>query len=130
MSDLQDEISERRADPEFVARLAQRMVEDKPILDRLAEKVPFLVQSGWTDAEYVAHTNGPSYRVLFYADGTARFEHRCDRGERGVIICAPLLCLDAGHVIVSRSPLTITPSILCSDCGTHGFITKGRWVAA
>jgi hypothetical protein len=23
-----------------------------------------------------------------------------------------------------------TPSILCPDCGTHGFVTNGQWVAA
>lgn len=26
-------------------------------------------------------------------------------------------------------PLTVTPSILCAMCGTHGFITDGKWVS-
>lgn len=28
----------------------------------------------------------------------------------------------------SWDPLTITPSVLRTDCGLHGFITDGRWV--
>jgi len=33
-----------------------------------------------------------------------------------------------GWQIQSTDPLTVTPSILCSGCGTHGFITAGSWV--
>jgi hypothetical protein len=94
------------------------------------EREPFVVEQGWTESVFIPHTGGPTYRVLFYEDGSARFEHRCDRGERGTIICAPLLQLDnGGHRVVQREPLTIEPSILCSDCQTHGFIRDGRWVA-
>lgn len=32
--------------------------------------------------------------------------------------------------VVSREPLTLQPSILCKECGCHGFITSGRWVPA
>lgn len=34
----------------------------------------------------------------------------------------------SGHVIASTSPLTVTGSLICTDCGDHGFITEGRWV--
>jgi hypothetical protein len=96
----------------------------------VTEREPFAVEMGWTDSVYIPGVGGPSYRVLFYEDGSARFEHRCDRGERGTIVCAPLLQLDnGGHRIVQRDPLTIEPSILCSDCQTHGFIREGRWVS-
>jgi len=73
---------------------------------------------------------GDDKRVLFYEDGTARFEHVCDRAHRdaGVIRCAPLLQLDGGHTIVQPDPLTVSPSILCTDCTVHGFVTDGRWV--
>ena len=27
-------------------------------------------------------------------------------------------------------PLTISPSVLCRDCGLHGWIRDGRWVPA
>lgn len=93
------------------------------------EREPFLVQSGWERSVFIPHAGGPSYRVLFYPDGRARFEHRCDRGDRGTVVCAPALQLGDGHEIVQLEPLTIRPSILCPDCGTHGFITDGRWAA-
>ena len=35
------------------------------------------------------------------------------------------------HGIVSRSPVTLTPSLLCPfNCGTHGYIRDGKWVPA
>ena len=39
------------------------------------------------------------------------------------------ICLDCGWHVVSKDPLTLTPSLLCTGCGTHGFITDGRWVS-
>lgn len=94
---------------------------------------PFLVPPGWVDSDFIAHPGGPTYRLLTYPDGMVRFEHRCNRGARGTIICAP--ALDPSHVITRgevtrdsrRGTPTVTPSILCPDCGTHGFITDGRW---
>lgn len=69
--------------------------------------------------------------LLAYVDGSWRFRHLCDRGERGILICAPALrcgsCGD-GHQITSVDPLTVEPSILCPDCGTHGYVTAGVWV--
>lgn len=32
--------------------------------------------------------------------------------------------------LVKREPLTTAPSIQCSVCGLHGFITEGKWVSA
>lgn len=32
--------------------------------------------------------------------------------------------------LVQADPLTVTPSIHCLRCGTHGFITDGKWVPA
>lgn len=88
------------------------------------EPEPFCVPPGWSRADFIA-SRGASYRLLTYPTGEVRFEHRCDRGERGTIICAP--ALDAAHVITGEQEPTVTPSILCPDCGTHGFITNGRW---
>lgn len=98
---------------------------------------PFAVEPGWTNA-YLIDNLGPTYRLLTYADGTVRFEHRCDRGDPGVIICAPTL---RDHTITqtpcpnppcqwTHDTPTVRPSILCPDCGTHGFITNGRWTDA
>jgi hypothetical protein len=30
----------------------------------------------------------------------------------------------------SLEPLTVSPSLLCRECGDHGFIRGGRWVVA
>jgi hypothetical protein len=35
-----------------------------------------------------------------------------------------------GWTVQSINPLTVTPSILCTGCHTHGFITDGKWVTA
>lgn len=32
--------------------------------------------------------------------------------------------------VESRDPLTLSPSLLCTACGHHGFIRGGRWVEA
>lgn len=35
-----------------------------------------------------------------------------------------------GWQLVKAEPLTVSPSILCSGCKTHGFIREGKWVEA
>lgn len=32
--------------------------------------------------------------------------------------------------VVSMEPLHLEPSLLCMNCGDHGFIREGKWVAA
>jgi hypothetical protein len=32
--------------------------------------------------------------------------------------------------VVQDEPLTLSPSLLCTACGHHGFIQDGRWVPA
>lgn len=32
--------------------------------------------------------------------------------------------------IESEEPLTLSPSLLCRNCGSHGFIREGKWVPA
>lgn len=32
--------------------------------------------------------------------------------------------------VEQEEPLTLSPSILCLQCGDHGFIREGRWVTA
>lgn len=107
------------------------------------EYEPFVVEPGWIASDHIRNPGGPSYRLLTYPDGTVRFEHRCDRGDRGVIVCAPALCIGphAGgslgthtltrndrrtHACPDGQP-TVRASVLCPDCGTHGFITDGYW---
>ena len=98
---------------------------------------PRVVLKGWQSifllGSHVMHDSEalPGMALVEYPDGRVAFRHVCDRGDRGVIVCAPFLQTDTGgHQVVSRSPWTITPSILCPDCGTHGFVRDGSWVSA
>lgn len=62
-------------------------------------------------------------------DGPPHFRHRClaKRGDSiHERIAAPSL---AKHTVVSRDPLHLEASILCLDCGTHGFVRDGHWKA-
>lgn len=94
------------------------------------EPIPNLVEQGWELGDELVGPDHPDYALLFYANGDVRFEHRCDRGDRGVVDCAPALQLNGGgHRIISAVPATVQPSILCPDCGTHGFVTDGKWRA-
>lgn len=34
------------------------------------------------------------------------------------------------HQLVSREPLTLSPSLACGACSSHGFIRDGRWINA
>ncbi len=76
----------------------------------MTETIPSCVPPGWEHSVNVRNLNGPSYQLLFYPwfiEGTVhgvRFQHRCDRRERGVIICAPLLHDDHGLVWFPTKP--------------------------
>jgi len=53
-------------------------------------------------------------------------------GEGGALIpvrAETLLPIgDNGWHVAQAEPLTVTPSIMCRHCQTHGFITNGAWV--
>lgn len=62
-------------------------------------------------------------------------EHTCkewpdNREPDGMFIKCIAPRLAPEHVVHSIDPLTVTPSILCPDCGLHGFVTDGVWRAA
>lgn len=60
-----------------------------------------------------------------------RFSHICTLARSGrVMRIAPLLQIGHGHEVLSTDPLHIEASILCEDCGTHGWVRDGRWVSA
>ena len=86
--------------------------------------MPSLVEGGWVQRVPV----GEDKFVLFYEDGSVRFEHLCDRlRDEYVLRVAPRLQIGNGHRIVRQDPLTIVASLLCEDCGLHGFVTEGIW---
>jgi len=74
---------------------------------------------------------GLGIEILFCPDRTVRVAHNCKLiGDDERLRCAPRLMLGEGHTVVTRTPLTIVASILCTDCGLHGFVTNGQWVPA
>lgn len=88
--------------------------------------VPDLTPIGWDTSVLI---EGSQHWIVSYPGGYERFRHLCDRGDRGVIICAPTL--SPGHQVTREAgTVSISPSILCPDCGTHGFVRDGRWVPA
>lgn len=62
------------------------------------------------------------------------FEHTCpnppfaDPARNRQQVVLPLNAT-TGWQVASRDPLTVTPSILSSCCGIHGFITDGKWLS-
>ena len=79
------------------------------------------------DESYTSVTEcGGPVRALHYPSGEIGIGHTCKTVDGVTLIIAPLL--DPAHVIESLDPLTVSPSILCPDCGLHGFIRSGVWV--
>lgn len=67
----------------------------------------------------------PTFVVVEANDAThVWFEHDC--GDEGVL--GNSLPNMLWH-ITTREPLTVTPSITCQQCGLHGWIKEGKWVA-
>lgn len=57
----------------------------------------------------------------------------CPHGDGGIHVDAPGVKEVFGdHVwtVESWEPLTLSPSILRTECGCHGYIREGRWVPA
>lgn len=98
----------------------------------MAEEIPDLTLAQVTSTIYPLDDDVMA--VIFpKGDTPPHFRHRCHAkrdGDDGPFIheriSAPSL---AKHTVVSRDPLTITASVLCIDCSTHGFVTDGEWRA-
>lgn len=105
----------------------------------MTEYEPFMVEPGWVWCDIIRRALQPGFRLLYYMDGTVRFEHRCHDPLRGDKVCAPALRVGPhapGHVLTRnedadhfnpRGKPTVTPSVDCPDCDLHGFITDGWW---
>lgn len=99
----------------------------------MSSDLPDFTPGRWLDAVEVA----PGVSLVRYPGGAVRVRHRCNRGGRGggEVICAP--ALSPGHVVTWPPAMTdgchkptVSPSILCSDCGLHGFVRDGEWSPA
>ncbi len=88
----------------------------------MSDPVPDLTPAGYNRV-----ADHGRVQSVHYPDGTIRIRHECTRPRDGLtLIVAPALTIP-GHVVLSHDPVTITPSILCDDCGLHGFLTDGVW---
>lgn len=72
-----------------------------------------------------SHELGDHLALLRLTDGELAIRHRCKEvGPGEHLVCSPRL----NHEVSGDWPaLTVTPSILCPDCGLHGFVTDGCW---
>lgn len=52
--------------------------------------------------------------------------HRCE----GRLVLGTIDVSTPVHTLVCEEPLHVEPSILCSQCGDHGYLREGRWVKA
>lgn len=59
--------------------------------------------------------------------GALLFSHECVRRMK---IDQRLPLGPSGWTVEATEPLTVSPSISCQMCGTHGYIREGLWVAA
>jgi hypothetical protein len=65
------------------------------------------------------------------------WEHDClitwtnEPGDQEIERTSVMLPTDPEHgwMVKAEDPLTVFPSILCTGCKTHGFITNGEWVS-
>lgn len=89
--------------------------------------------SGYGTPSEVIPVGPEDMALLFFADGTVRFQHRCAPAGAAPILCAPALRWGLehgpGHTVerAESGAVTVTPSVLCPDCKTHGFVRESTW---
>ena len=70
-----------------------------------------------------------------------RADGKYPRSDGSPRICRSGIFFDVGQVrqvfgdkpiwhVESWEPLTLSPSVLCRECGDHGFVRSGKWVRA
>ena len=80
---------------------------------------------------------GGGHRIQVTKDWTSFVEEHRDLRDpsrscagSGGIEGGPIAEPGRSWKLKSREPLTLTPSIQCTVCGNHGFVTDGKWVPA
>ena len=90
---------------------------------------------GYDDITGTSYGVGNDVRLMETIDGWWRVQHPCKivdlQDGPAPIVCAPELTR-GGHTVTRGTDglITVNPSILCPDCGLHGFVRKGRWTPA
>ena len=81
---------------------------------------------------------GDDLEVVVFAEPVSPencgFRHRCsswpdDQEPDGMLVKVVAPRLSKHTITGPESALTIRASILCPDCGLHGFVTDGAWAA-
>ena len=81
-------------------------------------------RSEWRDIEH-----GVEIRECRNAGGVLlaiEWRHGCPSGATRDFVSTKAY-MDQGWTVVSESPLTLSPSLLCLFCGRHGHIRDGKW---
>lgn len=93
-------------------------------------KLPVCTQSEYED---IGHGVSIQKRYLDGVLAGVAYDHpRPDTG----IICPGYIPVKnddwpkEGWDLLSETPLTVSPSLLCRVCNNHGFIQGGRWIPA
>lgn len=82
---------------------------------------------GFSLRYYVRGDAVPEDRFWEGVDAGLRCYFLLERGEE-LIGSAPVSGPGTRWTVVSRSPLTLSPSLLCQPANVHGYIREGRWV--
>lgn len=75
----------------------------------------------------------PSFSLGYEGfEGHVLWEHDCVNSAGNAFRSETILPYRSsdGWVLVTEEPMTVTPSVLCKTCNTHGFITNGKWTPA
>lgn len=74
--------------------------------------------------------DGYTFTPRYYEGELHGFDHAHPRSDGTV--CAPhwIPVGLRGWELHSLDPLTLSPSLLCRACGSHGFVREGKWVPA
>ena len=86
------------------------------------------------DVDWIDLGSGHSYAWFYHNGVRVGLIERHPRPD-GAGDCRGTVWTDGAHGdenwnIVSETRLTLTPSILCTICGNHGFVRDGKWVPA
>lgn len=70
---------------------------------------------------------GHGVRAVWFTAGGIGILHACKTIYEKQLMLAPALRIGEGHTVECEDPLTVSPSVLCPDCGLHGYVRVGRW---
>lgn len=93
------------------------------------------VLSNWRD---LGHGHRIQITQPDAATGIRHFVDEHKRPDNGLGCCGSGRILEPGQdrppdgddaywALEAEEPLTLSPSLLCTECGDHGFVSEGKW---